>query len=119
MYRPKLLVDLDGSLCHPAPYPEIGIPKVEVIRQLDRLREEGYRIYIYTCRDWWQEGQIQSWCALNGLKVDGVYAGKPLGIICDDLSINPLETEGLYGKIKEMTKKMNEDWFKAKDKGGE
>jgi len=106
-------VDFDGVLAEPADYPKIGKPKQEIIGELVWLKKEyGYSIWLYTCRDWWQEDDLRRWCDANGVPIDGIICGKPLGIIVDDLSINPDNISLLDREILRLNNDLNDNWVK-------
>ena len=48
--RKVLLVDLDGTIATDAKYPAIGKPQDGVKEALQKLKEAGYRIRVFTCR---------------------------------------------------------------------
>ena len=43
-------VDFDGTLCENA-WPNIGEPKSDVIYMLKKLRKEGSKLILWTCRE--------------------------------------------------------------------
>jgi len=85
----KLLVDIDGTLTEPGSYLDFGEVRVGVVEALRQLHKNGYKIVIYTCRGWWQEEKIRRWCDAWKIPYDEIICGKPLGIIIDDLAVNP------------------------------
>ena len=107
--KTKILVDLDGTVCEPSGhYPEIGKPREDTIKKINQLKKNGHEVWIYTCREWWQEEEIKNWCKKNHLNIDGVICGKPLGIIIDDLAITPEETNPKT--VQQKIDKLKEEW---------
>ena len=70
--RPKIFaVDFDGTLCENA-WPEIGKPRTETIEYVKRLRKDGYKIILWTCREDDSLSKALAWCAEQGLFFDAV-----------------------------------------------
>ncbi|MHC1572309.1 MAG: hypothetical protein ACXQTL_06130 [Methanosarcinales archaeon] len=112
----KILVDLDKTLTKEPVFPEIGEPNPEVIDALKRLQDEEFEIVIYTSRSWWSERDIVKWCLLNGLVPNEIICGKPVGILVDDLAVNPRgkDEESLYREIKQRVEEFKEDWERGR-----
>lgn len=64
-------VDFDGTLCNNL-YPKIGWEKTNVTAYVKKLKEDGNRIILWTCRadDLLQEAV--DWCAEKGIEFDGI-----------------------------------------------
>lgn len=69
-------VDFDGTLCEEA-YPEIGAPKWKVINKINKLKEEGNEIVLWTCRGGDDLRRALEWCAHYGLHFDAVNEPSP------------------------------------------
>lgn len=88
------LVDLDDTLAYGTWHPKqtksvIGAPIWENIAKVRRLYVDGFRIRIFTARPWAEQGMIIAWCEANGVPIDCVICGKPLGnVIVDDKARN-------------------------------
>lgn len=93
-------VDLDGTLSEFI-WPDRGIGKIKPGAKecLDKLVERGYKIIVYTARQWSHYESIEKWCLDNGLTVRRILCGKPLfRHIIDDVNI---EFDGDWTKITE------------------
>ena len=86
--------DLDGTICdtNSSDYAN-SVPKVDVIKRVNRLSQDGHTIKIFTGRgatsgiDWrkFTEGQLKNW----GLKYHELIMGKPhADIFIDDRGMN-------------------------------
>ena len=64
-------VDFDGTLCKNV-WPEIGEPHDEMIASVKRLRQDGHKIILWTCREGDDLNKALSWCADQGLVFDAV-----------------------------------------------
>lgn len=68
--------DFDGTLCEDR-FPEIGSPRRSTISYALRLKEEGHRLILWTCRAGKDLEQAVDWCALQGLTFDAVNENLP------------------------------------------
>ena len=73
---PAIAVDFDGTLCTNR-WPEIGKPYWGVIDELKALREDGWRIILWTCRSGDLLKAAVAWCADKELYFDAVNANLP------------------------------------------
>ena len=106
----KVLVDLDGTLTTETKWPEIGEPNLAIISDLKDLKRDGFEIVVFTTRTWWSEKEIMKWCVdVAGFVPDGILCGKPLGIIVDDLAVNPRH-ESVYARVKLLSRAFEEEW---------
>ena len=65
-------VDFDGTLCEHK-YPEIGSPNVSLIEALKKLRNDGARLILWTCRSGVDLTRAINWCSnCYGLEFDAV-----------------------------------------------
>jgi hypothetical protein len=69
-------IDFDGYLCQDA-WPEIGEPKLDTINHFRRLREQGHKLILWTCREGERLQEAVKWCAAHGLEFDAVNANLP------------------------------------------
>jgi hydroxymethylpyrimidine pyrophosphatase-like HAD family hydrolase len=59
-------VDFDGTLCQ-SKWPEIGEPIQPMIDYCIKLREQGHKLILWTCRTGEQIEQAVKWCNKRGL----------------------------------------------------
>ena len=72
-------IDLDGTLAEFI-WPDRGIGPIKpgAKEAVDKLIDAGYKIVIFTARQWSFYESIEKWCHDNGLRVKGIICGKPL-----------------------------------------
>lgn len=68
--------DFDGTLCEDC-YPDIGSPRKSTISYARRLKEEGHRLILWTCRAGEHLDRAVEWCASQGLIFDAVNENLP------------------------------------------
>ena len=66
-----IAVDFDGTLCENK-YPEIGQPITYTIYSLKKLREQGNKLILWTCRENEMLENALKWCKEQGLEFDTV-----------------------------------------------
>ena len=72
MNKSKVIaVDFDGTLCSNA-WPKIGEPFWETINWMKRLRQDGHKLILWTCRDGMLLVDAIVWSADHGLFFDAV-----------------------------------------------
>lgn len=70
--EPKVFaVDFDGTLCRNA-YPNIGEPIDEMIESVKKIRRDGHKAILWTCRSGLDLVDAVVWCADRGLFFDAV-----------------------------------------------
>lgn len=69
-------IDFDGTLCSDK-FPEIGEPYLNRIETVKRLKENGNRIILWTCRTDEHLQQAVDWCKKHGLVFDAVNQNLP------------------------------------------
>lgn len=69
-------VDFDGTLCENK-WPEIGEPIQTMIDYCKKLREQGHKLILWTCRTGEQTEAAVKWCTEHGLEFDAVNANLP------------------------------------------
>jgi len=69
-------IDFDGTLCTNT-WPEIGQPKPDVIEYCKRLKEQGHKLILSTCREDKLLTNAITWCAQRGLYFDAHNANLP------------------------------------------
>ena len=71
-----IAVDFDGTLCENA-FPDIGKPKQHVMDYVKKLKSEGNKLILWTCREGELLEKAISWCHENGLSFDAYNANLP------------------------------------------
>ena len=71
-YKPIVAVDFDGTLSLDSQYPDIGQFNTPLYEALMRLREIGWSIVLWTCREGKELKEAVAWCANNGLEFDAI-----------------------------------------------
>ncbi len=69
-------VDFDGTLCVDR-YPEIGPPKLGMIWAVLRLKADGHKLILWTCRCGEQLEAAVKWCRKQGIVFDAVNVNLP------------------------------------------
>ncbi len=69
-------IDFDGTLCEEM-WPVEGKPKTEMIEHCIRLREQGHKLILWTCREGELLDRAVIWCAYHGLCFDAVNENLP------------------------------------------
>ncbi len=107
-WKRVILVDLDGTIATDAEYPAIGKPQDGVKEALQKLKDAGYRIRVYTCRlngEHWKDSSeehhgeykqtasdIEEYLRDNEIPYDDIVEwdeGKPFGSwYVDDKALN-------------------------------
>lgn len=83
--KPMILaVDFDGTLCENE-YPGIGKPITQNINYVKTLKQNGWKIVLWTCRDKKQLYQAVHWCKKQGLEFDAVNTDIIAGVPCKKL----------------------------------
>ncbi|MCH8804515.1 MAG: hypothetical protein IH986_00310 [Planctomycetes bacterium] len=91
MSRPKtIMVDLDGVICTEERTFErpLAEPMPGAREALQRLRDAGHSIVIYTARGWAELRVAKQWLDDHGMAYDGIHMAKPIGDVwIDDRAI--------------------------------
>lgn len=69
-------VDFDGTLCENA-FPNIGAPKMDVINTIKEYKSYGWKIILWTCRNYESLDKAVEWCKKHGLEFDAVNTNLP------------------------------------------
>ena len=64
-------VDFDGTLCENA-WPNIGNPHHDTIDWMKKLRQNGHKVILWTCREGMALVEAIVWCADHGLFFDAI-----------------------------------------------
>ena len=101
-----IAVDFDGTLCENK-YPEIGAPRLDVIKKLLKEQQAGARTILWTCRSGEDLAAAIYWCLDRGITFEAInenlkstvdYFGRDSRKICadeywDDRAVNLFEGE--------------------------
>jgi len=68
--------DFDGTLCKEA-FPAIGRPNRLVIRYAKRMKKQGHRLILWTCRHGDRLTEAVNWCREQGIVFDAVNQNLP------------------------------------------
>lgn len=71
-----IAVDFDGTLCENK-FPEIGEPKKDILDAVKKLRQQGNKIILWSCRSGQPLIKAVMWCAEQGLLFDAVNENLP------------------------------------------
>ena len=71
-----IAVDFDGCLCGNR-WPEIGEANERAIHTLIRLRKNGARLILWTCRTGALLDEAVTWCEGYGLEFDAINSNMP------------------------------------------
>ena len=71
-----IAVDFDGTLCF-SNWPELGEPNMPLIRYLQKQKETGSRIILWTCRAGKPLADALLWCENQGLSFDAINDNLP------------------------------------------
>lgn len=115
LVKPNIVWDLDGVLAEQA-WPEVGKPipwAVDLFREYQRA---GHLCIIYTSRDGWHLSVIRAFCEAAGIVPDQIVTGKPLGILVDDLAVNPGPLRDIRGPIRVLCGDMRKLWMRNRVK---
>lgn len=76
-YRPIVAVDFDGTLSLDSSYPHIGRFNTDLFGALIKLKNIGYSIVLWTCREGKELNEAVEWCKMNGLEFDAINENPP------------------------------------------
>lgn len=77
-YRPIAAVDFDGTLSLDSSYPHIGRFNTDLFEALMKLKNIGYLIVLWTCREGKELNEAVEWCKMNGLEFDAINENPPI-----------------------------------------
>ena len=87
----QLIIDLDGTICSEEKTFSRGMakPLAGAKETLDKLKEQGHTIIIYSARSWNEYEMTIKWLNDNQIPYDQVILGKPMGDYwIDDRAVN-------------------------------
>lgn len=82
-----IAIDFDGTITHYAPHPELGEIREEAVRVIKRIRDEGGKICIWTCRCDDDEQRVIDYLARHGIEYD--IFNEPFEDMCSFFGGNP------------------------------
>lgn len=71
-----IAVDLDGTICENK-YPDIGSPNISIIKALQKARERGNKVILWTCRCDEKLDEALNWCKEHNIEFDAVNDNLP------------------------------------------
>lgn len=71
-----IAVDFDGTL-HMGEYPSIGIPTPSAVEYMQKLKNDGHYIIIWTCRDGERLTEAVNWLLSQGIPFNRVNDHEP------------------------------------------
>ena len=76
-----IVCDMDGTICSEEKTfsRSIATPKEGVREALEKLKNEGNKIIIYSARTWAEYEMTESWLKRNKIPYDQLVLGKPIG----------------------------------------
>lgn len=73
-----LCVDFDGTINNAdAPFPNPGTPRVDAIKYLNKLYNEGYYILVWSCRSGMHQLIGEKWLLDHGISFDKFNESRP------------------------------------------
>ena len=77
----KVIIDLDGTICSEEKQFSRALAKIKdgAKECLEKLREKGYKIIIYSARTWAEYEMTENWLKENKVPYDQIILGKPQG----------------------------------------
>lgn len=102
-----LLIDFDSTLAEEHEDGSIGKPLLNAKESLDKLKNLGYDIEIYSVRANDEKGldDIKEWLDKYNIPYDSIFQGeKPRGLIIDDHAIEYKNWEDTLGQVIEISK---------------
>ena len=71
-----IAVDFDGTLCY-SKWPECGEPNKPLIDNLKKMKTDGHKLILWTCRIGEALSNAISWCKEQGLEFDAINDNLP------------------------------------------
>ena len=77
----KVIIDLDGTICSEEKQFSRSLAKIKdgAKESLEKLRDKGYKIIIYSARTWAEYEMTENWLNENKVPYDQIILGKPQG----------------------------------------
>ena len=99
----RVIIDLDGTICSEEKQFSRALAKLKngAIESLEKLREKGYKIIIYSARTWAEYEMTENWLKENKVPYDQIILGKPQGDYwIDDRAIRFRSWEQVINEIR-------------------
>jgi uncharacterized HAD superfamily protein len=99
----QLIIDLDGTICSEEKTfsRSMAKPLSGAKESLDKLKDQGNAIIIYTARSWNEYEMTIDWLIENQIPFDQLIMGKPIGDYwIDDRAINFTSWKDILKQIK-------------------
>ena len=80
MQGKRIVIDIDGTICEEGPVSEriFAKPKPGAIESVNKLRDDGNFIILYTARCWNEYKTTKHWLDSNSIPYDILLCGKPI-----------------------------------------
>jgi predicted mannosyl-3-phosphoglycerate phosphatase (HAD superfamily) len=77
----KVIIDLDGTICSEEKQFSRALATIKdgAKESLEKLRDKGYKIIIYSARTWAEYEMTENWLKENKVPYDQIILGKPQG----------------------------------------
>lgn len=81
-----IMIDLDGVISSEERVFERGLatPLPGAKESLEKLRDQGHTIVIYTARGWAEYRMTKDWLDRHGMHYDAIHMGKPIAHVWID-----------------------------------
>ena len=99
----KVIIDLDGTICSEEKQFSRALAKIKdgAKESLEKLRDKGYKIIIYSARTWAEYEMTENWLKENKVPYDQIILGKPQGDYwIDDRAIRFRSWEKVINEIR-------------------
>ena len=99
----KVIIDLDGTICSEEKQFSRSLAKIKdgAKESLEKLRDKGYKIIIYSARTWAKYEMTENWLKENKVPYDQIILGKPQGEYwIDDRAIRFTSWEKVINEIR-------------------
>jgi uncharacterized HAD superfamily protein len=99
----QLIIDLDGTICSEEKTfsRSLAKPKKDAKESIEKLKNAGHIIIIYSARSWNEYEMTIDWLKKNKIPFDQLVLGKPIGDYwIDDRAINFTSWKSVIEKIK-------------------
>lgn len=86
-----IAVDFDNTLTNKSIYPITGKINLAAIMYLNKLKEDGHKLVLFTARSGKYLDEAVNLCRASGLEFDGIEPKIKADIYIDDKAIRPEE----------------------------
>jgi len=102
-----ILVDLDGVICSEERTFERALaePLPGARQALEKLRNAGHTIIVYTARGWAEYRMTKDWLDRHGIPYDAIQMGKPIGHVwIDDRAVRHRDWADTLRQVEQILK---------------